>query len=118
MTGGTVVVLGKTGRNFAAGMSGGVAYVLDLQEIRVNQQMVDLEPLTDDDKELLTRLVSVHAEATDSTVAAELQADWPAALARFTKVMPQDYKRVLRARAQAEAAGADVDKAIMEAAHG
>jgi glutamate synthase (NADPH) large chain len=118
MTGGTVVVLGRTGRNFAAGMSGGAAYVLDLQEVRINQGMVDLDPLTEDDKELLTRLVAAHADATDSTVAADLRADWPAALARFTKVMPQDYKRVLRARAQAEAEGADVDKAIMEAAHG
>ncbi len=118
MTGGTVVVLGRTGRNFAAGMSGGVAYVLDLQLVRVNQQMVDLEPLTDADKELLTQLVAAHAEATGSTVAGALRADWPAALGRFTKVMPQDYKRVMQARARAEAEGADVDKAIMEAAHG
>jgi glutamate synthase (NADPH) large chain len=118
MTGGTVVVLGRTGRNFAAGMSGGVAYVLDLEVIRVNQEMVDLEPLADDDKDLVTRLVSAHVEATDSAVAEELRVDWPAALARFTKVMPQDYKRVLQARARAEAEGGDVDKAIMEAAHG
>ena len=118
MTGGTVVVLGATGRNFAAGMSGGVAYVLDLRVGRVNQQMVDLEPLTDDDKERLTALVTAHAEATGSPVAEALGADWPAALERFTKVMPQDYKRVLQARARAEAEGRDVDKAIMEAAHG
>ncbi len=118
MTGGRVVVLGQTGRNFAAGMSGGVAYVHDLNAGRVNKEMVDLEPLTDGDKELLTTLVTAHREATESPVAAALLADWPAALERFTKIMPQDYKRVLQARARAEAEGRDVDKAIMEAAHG
>ncbi|MEQ4206088.1 glutamate synthase large subunit [Actinopolymorpha sp. B17G11] len=118
MTGGTVVVLGATGRNFAAGMSGGVAYVLDLRAGRINQEMVDLEPLTDDDKELLTALVKAHGQATESAVAERLLADWPATLARFTKIMPQDYKRVLQARARAEAEGRDVDQAIMEAAHG
>jgi glutamate synthase (NADPH) large chain len=99
-------------------MSGGEAYVRDVREGRVNQEMVDLEPLTDDDKELLTALVKAHAEATESAVADKLLADWPAALARFSKVMPQDYKRVLQARARAEAEGRDVDQAIMEAAHG
>jgi glutamate synthase (NADPH) large chain len=95
-----------------------VAYVLDLREGRINREMVDLEPLTDDDKELLTALVKAHGEATESMVAETLLADWPAVLARFTKIMPQDFKRVLQARARAEAEGRDVDQAIMEAAHG
>ncbi|HZC26545.1 MAG TPA: hypothetical protein VE287_05945, partial [Actinopolymorphaceae bacterium] len=76
------------------------------------------EPLTPDDKELLTALVTAHAEATGSVVAEALIQDLPAALERFTKVMPQDYKRVLTARARAEAEGRDVDEAIMESAHG
>ncbi|ABK52850.1 glutamate synthase (NADH) large subunit [Acidothermus cellulolyticus 11B] len=118
MTGGVVVVLGATGRNFAAGMSGGVAYVLDLDPLRVNTEMVDLDPLDSDDAEVLERLVRKHAAETGSTVAAELLADWPAALARFTKIMPQDYKRVLAAKALAEQTGADVNEQIMAAAHG
>ncbi|WP_051113935.1 glutamate synthase large subunit [Actinopolymorpha alba] len=118
MTGGTVVVLGGTGRNFAAGMSGGAAYVLDLKVGRVNQEMVDLDPLTPDDKELLHSLVTAYAEETASPVAEALLADWQVAVERFTKVMPQDYKRVLAARARAEAEGRDVNQAIMEASHG
>ncbi|MCL6538665.1 MAG: glutamate synthase large subunit [Acidothermus sp.] len=118
MTGGVVVVLGQTGRNFAAGMSGGIAYVLDLDPLRVNTEMVDLDPLDGDDAELLERLVRKHAAETGSTVAAGLLADWPTALSRFTKVMPQDYKRVLAARKLAEETGADVNEQIMAAAHG
>ncbi|GAB3411463.1 glutamate synthase family protein [Flindersiella endophytica] len=118
MTGGTVVVLGRTGRNFAAGMSGGVAYVLDLDSRRVNPEMVDLDPLTDEDRELLHRLVTQHHEETESPVAAALLADWSSAVERFGKVMPQDYKRVLQATAKAQAEGRDVNEAIMEAAHG
>jgi len=112
------VVLGPTGRNFAAGMSGGIAYVLDLVTVRVNTEMVDLEPLTEEDRELLRELVTAHMQETGSTVAEALLADWPAAVERFTKIMPQDYKRVLEARARAEAEGRDVNEAIMEAAHG
>jgi len=118
MTGGTVVVLGRTGRNLAAGMSGGVAYVLDLRIDRVNPAMVDLEPLGDDDLTVLRALVERHRLETDSTVAGRLLAEWDSAAGRFTKVMPRDYKRVLAAKAQAEAEGLDVDKTIMEAAHG
>jgi glutamate synthase (NADPH/NADH) large chain len=118
MTGGVVVVLGPTGRNFAAGMSGGVAYVLDLRESRVNTEMVALEPLGDDDKEVVGALLATHAEETGSPVAAALLAAWPEASERFTKVMPLDYKRVLDARARAMAEGRDVNEAIMEAAHG
>ena len=118
MTGGVVLVLGATGRNFAAGMSGGVAYVLDLDKGRVNTEMVDLEALEDADRELLTALVAKHAEETGSIVAEALRVDWSSSVERFTKVMPKDYKRVLQARAKAEAEGRDVDVAIMEAAHG
>ncbi|HEX6921918.1 MAG TPA: glutamate synthase-related protein, partial [Actinomycetes bacterium] len=122
MTGGTVVVVGPVGRNFAAGMSGGTAYVLDLHTARVNGEMVDLEPLDDEDLELVRHLVSRHAEETGSAVGQALLADWqhdPAATGqRFTKVMPRDYKNVLAARARALDEGLDVDTAIMEAAHG
>jgi glutamate synthase (NADPH/NADH) large chain len=118
MTGGTVVVLGSTGRNFAAGMSGGVAYLLDANVHRINREMVDLDPLDEEDEKLLARLIRTHADETESAVAEALLADWPAALRRFTKVMPQDFKRVLQARARAEAEGRDVNEAIMEAAHG
>ncbi|TLW90696.1 glutamate synthase large subunit [Saccharomonospora piscinae] len=118
MTGGQVVVLGRTGRNFAAGMSGGVAYVLDLQPGRVNPEMVDLDPLDDEDEETLRDAVERHYTETGSAVAHALLADWEPGLARFSKVMPKDYKRVLQARAQAEREGRDVNVAIMEAAHG
>ncbi|RZS82870.1 glutamate synthase (NADH) large subunit [Motilibacter rhizosphaerae] len=118
MTGGTAVVLGPTGRNLAAGMSGGVAYVLDLREERVNREMVDLEPLDAEDGDLLRLLVTRHREETGSAVALRLLTDWDAALARFTKVMPRDYKRVLEARARALAEGLDADAVVMEAARG
>jgi glutamate synthase domain-containing protein 3 len=99
MTGGRVVILGKTGRNFAAGMSGGIAYVLDDPDalrIRTNLGTVELETLVDEsDLQEVYRLVSKHAELTGSTVAAELLSDWPQNAQRFVKVMPVDYKRVL-----------------------
>ncbi len=118
MTGGRVVVLGPTGRNFAAGMSGGIAYVLDLAVGLVNPEMVDLDPLDADDHDFLRATVAKHQAETDSAVARSLLADWDNVVSRFTKVMPKDYKRVLAARAAAEAEGRDIDQAIMEAAHG
>nr|WP_083975871.1 glutamate synthase large subunit [Herbidospora sakaeratensis] len=118
MTGGRAVVLGPTGRNFAAGMSGGVAYVLDLKPERVNREMVELEALGDDDSEILRELVEKHLAETGSPVAKGLLADWESALERFGKIMPIDYKRVLTARATAEAEGRDIDEAIMAAVHG
>jgi glutamate synthase (NADPH/NADH) large chain len=118
MTGGRVVILGPTGRNVAAGMSGGIAYVLDLDLSRVNGEMVDLEELADDDRDFLRERVARHQQETDSAVAAGLLADWDRAVKRFAKVMPRDYKRVLEAAKAAEAAGEDVDEAIMAAAHG
>jgi glutamate synthase (NADPH/NADH) large chain len=118
MTGGRVVVIGATGRNFAAGMSGGVAHVLDLDRALVNPEMVDLLPLTEDESGLVNDLVSRHYEETGSERAAKLLADWAAAEARFTTVMPRDYARVLAAKAAAERDGLDEDattKAMMEA---
>jgi glutamate synthase (NADPH) large chain len=116
MTGGRVVILGPVGRNFAAGMSGGIAYVLDLHVHRVNMEMVDLDPLDADDVAFLRDVTERHHAETGSAVAARLLADWDPA--RFTKVMPKDYKRVLSAASQAKREGRDVNEAVMAAAHG
>jgi glutamate synthase (NADPH) large chain len=124
MTGGRVVVLGKIGRNFAAGMSGGIAYVLDLAANdnflgnRVNPEMVDIDPLSDDDRTFLRDAVDRHYTETGSAVARELLRDWDEAAGRFGKIMPKDFKRVMLARETAEREGRDVNEAIMEAAHG
>jgi glutamate synthase (NADPH/NADH) large chain len=118
MTGGRVVILGPTGRNIAAGMSGGVAYVLDLNEERVNPEMVDIEAVSADASEWLAAVVRRHAEETDSEVAKELLADWGTALGRFRQIMPRDYRRALAAIAAAEAEGRDPIEAVMEAARG
>ena len=123
MTGGQVVVLGGVGRNFAAGMSGGTAYVVDLHQQRVNTEMVDLEPLDGEDVDLLQVLVRRHVEHTGSTVGSALLEDWATSAARFTKVMPRDYKAVLLARSRALDAGFADDSqqtldAIMEASRG
>jgi glutamate synthase (NADPH/NADH) large chain len=121
MTGGRVLVLGPIGRNFAAGMSGGTAYVLDLEEQRVNRELVDLGPVPDEVADELRELVRRHAEETGSPVAEQLLDDWSSTLARLTEVMPRDYRRVLEARAEAERDGLDgeaVDQRIMEALHG
>ena len=118
MTGGRVVVLGPTGRNFAAGMSGGVAYLLDAAPGRINKEMVDLEPLEAEDAALLAELVQRHATVTGSTVAETLLRDWETTLQRFTKIMPRDYRRVLEATRRAEEAGRDVELEIMEVARG
>ena len=98
MTGGRVVVLGRTGRNFAAGMSGGVAYVLDEDggfRGRCNTEPVGFERVEGDDADELRLLVEEHAARTGSAVAARLLAGWESALERFVKVMPHDYKRAL-----------------------
>ncbi len=113
MTGGVVVVLGSTGRNFAAGMSGGVAFVHHLDAGRVNPELVDLAPLTDAERETLHELVQKHFAETDSAVAERLLKDWPAAADEFTAVVPRDYKRVMELIRTAEAAGRDVDEAVM-----
>ncbi|MCR9053074.1 MAG: glutamate synthase large subunit [Phaeodactylibacter xiamenensis] len=108
MTGGIVVVLGDTGKNFAAGMSGGIAYIYNPDghfEQRVNRGMIDLDPMEAEDVSRLHALITKHHKLTGSTRAATLLADWELAQQQFTKVMPRDYKRVLEARkAAAEAA--------------
>ncbi|MBK1786132.1 glutamate synthase large subunit [Prauserella cavernicola] len=118
MTGGRAVVLGRTGRNLAAGMSGGLAYVLDLDEAQVNLGMVELLAPEADELVWLKETVTRHHDLTRSAVAASLLGDWPRRSASFTKVMPRDYKRVLEATKAARAEGRDVDEAIMEAARG
>ncbi|MGB5151300.1 MAG: glutamate synthase large subunit [Mycobacterium sp.] len=118
MTGGRVVVLGDTGRNIGAGMSGGIAFVLGLDPAKVNTEMVDLQRLEPEDLAWLHDVVARHAQATESTVAGSLLADWPRRSAQFTKIMPTDYERVLRATRMAKAEGRDVDAAIMEASRG
>ncbi len=121
MTGGRAVVLGPTGRNFGAGMSGGIAYVYDPDDTffrRLNAEMVELETLDTDDGAWLRDTLRSHAELTGSTVAATLLEHWHREVRRFRKVMPRDYKRVLEAARIAEENGLDVDEAIMAAAHG
>ena len=121
MTGGRVVILGKTGRNFAAGMSGGVAYVYDpAGELgdNLNTEMVELDAFDDSDRQWLHDMIAAHVEATDSAIGQQVLADWPAEQENFVKVMPRDYKRVLAAMAEAEANGQDVSDAIMAAARG
>jgi glutamate synthase domain-containing protein 3 len=109
MTGGRVVVLGHTGRNFAAGMSGGVAYVLDPAgdfARRCNPDMVDLEPLADlEDLELVQDLVTRHLRHTGSPAASRVLADWSEQVKRFVKIMPRDYRRVMTAQKRAAAEG-------------
>src|SRR5690606_11031989 len=98
MTGGRVVVLGKTGKNFAAGMSGGIAYVYDAEgdfEKLCNLEMVDLEPLTSGDNAEIKKMITRHLEYTGSTPARLLLDDWDNLSAGFVKVMPRDYKVVL-----------------------
>ncbi|MCG8378852.1 MAG: glutamate synthase subunit alpha, partial [Proteobacteria bacterium] len=122
MTGGRVVIIGKTGRNFAAGMSGGIAYVLDEEgdfEIRCNTGMVDLDPLEDkEDLTIVKTLLTKHIDYTQSTVAKNILDNWSRYQSRFVKVMPKDYKRVLAAIERAKAEGTSIDDAVMEAAHG
>jgi glutamate synthase (NADPH) large chain len=121
MTGGRVVVLGPTGRNFGAGMSGGIAYVHDPARTfptRVNTEMVDLDPLEDEDREFLREVVRRHYEETGSAVAQRILEKWRREVEHFAKVMPKDYKRVLEAARVAEERGLSVDEAIMAASHG
>ncbi len=110
MTGGRVVILGPTGRNFAAGMSGGVAYVWDRNDdfrLRCNLKMVELDPVdSEEDRGELRELIAQHAELTGSAVARQVLDHWPHILRQFVKVMPTDYKRVLAESRQAAAATA------------
>ncbi|MFJ2742250.1 glutamate synthase large subunit [Streptomyces sp. NPDC087440] len=120
MTGGHAVVLGETGRNFAAGMSGGIAYVIDLDRNNVNAgNLGAIEAPSTSDQQWLHDVVRRHQEETGSTVAAKLLADWPAAAARFSKIIPSTYKAVLAAKDAAETAGLseqETTEKMMEAA--
>ncbi|MFJ5109110.1 glutamate synthase large subunit [Streptomyces sp. NPDC088551] len=120
MTGGRAVVLGETGRNFAAGMSGGVAYVIDLDADNVNAgNLGAVEQLGDTDKQWLHDVVRRHQEETGSTVAEKLLAEWDTAVDRFSKIIPTTYKAVLAAKDAAELAGlseTETTEKMMEAA--
>jgi glutamate synthase (ferredoxin) len=119
MTGGRVVVLGPTGRNFAAGMSGGIAYVLDERgdfPTRCNKQMVGLEKLTDPDEiEQVRQMIARHGDYTKSTRAWKILAEWDQMAPKFVKVMPKDYKRVLESLKRAKQAGLSGEEAIKAA---
>ena len=119
MTGGRVVVLGPTGRNFAAGMSGGEAYILDEAgdfKTRCNLQMVGLEKLEDPAEiEELRLMIDRHAKLTRSQKAFKILALWEEYVPRFVKVMPKDYKRILTAIKRVTAAGLTGEQAIMAA---
>ncbi|MFB7995489.1 glutamate synthase large subunit [Streptomyces sp. NPDC056002] len=120
MTGGRAVVLGETGRNFAAGMSGGIAYVVDLDLDNVNAaSQAAVGVLDDTDKQWLHDVVRRHAEETGSTVAEKLLAEWTVAVDRFSKIIPSTYKAVLAAKDAAERAGlseSETTEKMMEAA--
>ncbi|WP_246088135.1 glutamate synthase large subunit [Nocardioides albertanoniae] len=121
MTGGRVLVLGPTGRNFAAGMSGGIAWVLDFEAQRLNGELGEATAVEEKYAAELEQLVRDHLEETGSAVAEALLADWPNSLTRFSQVMPSDYKRVLEAQEEALEEGLDEDEAaqrIMEVLHG
>jgi glutamate synthase (NADPH/NADH) large chain len=124
MTGGRVVVLGATGRNFAAGMSGGIAYVYDPDgqlPSNVNYEMVELEHVGGEDEEWLRAAIARHGSFTDSAIAERILAAWTVEVSRFRKVMPRDYKRVLAVQAEAAAEGLtqdQIDDRVMEAARG
>ena len=115
------MVLGRTGRNFGAGMSGGIAYVWDPDGTfgaNLNGEMVDLEDCDETDVSWLREVLGSHVEYTGSAVASQLLSGWPRSASSFVKVMPRDYKRVLEAVRAAEEAGRPVEEAIMAAAHG
>ncbi len=119
MTGGKAIVLGPTGRNFGAGMSGGIAYVWDPDDVfhrNLNNEMVDLDPLAEEDQDWLRLQVREHVTETNSAVGHRILDRWHSNVRHFKKVMPKDYKRVLEATARAEAEGLDVDEAIMASA--
>ncbi|MBB15708.1 glutamate synthase large subunit [Candidatus Poribacteria bacterium] len=119
MTGGKVVILGKTGRNFAGGMSGGIAYILDRDgdfHVRCNQDQCSLERLTDTEEiEDIRKMIHLHAEYTHSSLAWEILTDWNEIVSQFVKVMPDDYKRILTAYEEAQKEGLQDDDAWLSA---
>jgi glutamate synthase domain-containing protein 3 len=109
MTGGIAVVLGEIGRNFGAGMSGGIAYIWDPQQkaaARINKEMVDLEDVTQAEEAIaLKNLIERHLDYTGSSTAKDILADWKGNLGKFIKVMPRDYKRAMADLAMEKSAG-------------
>ncbi|NDI08583.1 MAG: glutamate synthase large subunit [Actinobacteria bacterium] len=118
MTGGSVIVLGSTGRNFAAGMSGGMAFVLDLQPTLVNTEMVDLLSLPANKEDFVRGSISNFFVETGSQIAKDLLADWEKNKSRITLIMPRDYARVLEVMAKAQREGLPVDSAVMAEING
>ncbi len=124
MTGGRVIVLGPTGRNFAAGMSGGIAYVYDPFEVfaaKVNYELVELEPLDQTDLDFIRTTVTAHVEETDSGVGRRILGAWETESPHFRKVMPRDFKRVLNVMADSRAKGLseeDTLRRVMEVSNG
>ncbi|HVJ96555.1 MAG TPA: glutamate synthase subunit alpha, partial [Acidimicrobiia bacterium] len=123
MTGGRAVILGPTGRNFAAGMSGGFEFVWDPDRTlyrRLNHDMVDIDMVDEEDSEWLRHLLTVHMELTGSPVAERIitNTKWHNNVTKFAKIFPKDYKRVLEAQRDALERGEDVDEAVMAAARG
>jgi glutamate synthase (NADPH/NADH) large chain len=116
MTGGTVVILGRTGRNIAAGMSGGRAFVLDIDRAQVNGDMVDVLAVPADQRDALRAIISDFFTETGSEVAKSLLDNWDASIARFSMIMPRDYARVLAAIERATKDGLPVDQYVMEVA--
>jgi glutamate synthase (NADPH/NADH) large chain len=116
MTGGRVVVLGSTGRNFAAGMSGGIAYLFNPNTENINPEMVEIEDLDQEDIKFLQEIVANYIEETDSELAKKIIKNNE--ILKFVKIMPKEYKRVLIAKQKAELEGIDPLKAIMEASRG
>ena len=119
MTGGTAVVLGPTGKNFAAGMSGGVAYVLDSHHDlyrKVNKAMVSIEPLTErHDAEELREILLEHYQCTGSALAQRILADFDAYVPQFKKILPNDYRRMLETVSSLEQRGMSREEAQVEA---
>jgi glutamate synthase (NADPH/NADH) large chain len=124
MTGGRVVVLGPTGRNFGAGMSGGIAYVHDPDGVfaaKLNGEMVRLQELEAADQDFLLATVTAHVAHTESAVGTRILAEWSEQVLLFKRVMPVDYQRVLGVMQQAEADGLDEEQTlskVMEASRG
>jgi glutamate synthase (ferredoxin) len=119
MTGGRVIVLGKTGRNFAAGMSGGIAYVFDERgelPVRCNADMVSLHELSEPDEiDYVKTMLQRHLDATQSLYAQRILANWEESLSKFVRVMPKDYERMLKLVKEVESSGLSGEEALMAA---
>ena len=119
MTGGRVIVLGRTGRNFAAGMSGGIAYVFDEKgemPANCNTDMVNLQALTEPDEiDFVKAMLHRHLDATQSAFAQRILANWEESLPKFVCVMPKDYERMLKLFKEVESSGLSGDDALMGA---